>query len=310
LTADDWVETRDRSIFVSRHGDGPPVLLINGIGAHHAMWPAVVDALNGFTTIAFDPPGIGRSPWRAGPLTMPQYAAIASEVLDALGYSTGDVLGYSFGGAVAQQLAFQDPDRVRRLVLVGTSCGWGGVPGRAGAVAMIGSPLRYYSRLYYNATAHLVAGGTAERTGNLLSRVGELRQRHPPTWQGYQSQLYALTLWSSLRWLRALRPPTLVVSGDDDPIIPLANGAQLAHHIPRARLRVQNDEGHFLLLNSRASALPAIAEFLRSDDAESSDAWQSAADVSAAEMAREIHMTRRSAQPLGLMNAFARAFAV
>jgi pimeloyl-ACP methyl ester carboxylesterase len=304
----EWIDVCGNSIYVSRHdGEGVPVLLINGIGAHHAMWGTLVDGLPGRTTIAFDPPGIGRSPLPRGPLAISDYAEIAAGVAEGLGYDQVDVIGYSFGGAVAQQLAHQEPERVRRLVLLGTSCGWGGIPGTPGAVAIIGSPLRYYSKAFYYATACLITAGDAERDPAFLRRAGERRRQFPPSWQGYATQLSALSMWTSLPWLETLQPPTLVVTGDADPIIPPANGALLAHTIPTARLRIQEGEGHFMALDGGSSSIPAIANFLQAKNYASSTAWRTAADVSAEDVQLAIRATRHSAQPLGLLSAFVRA---
>ena len=80
-------------------------------------------------------------------------------ILDELQVEITDVIGFSYGGAVAQQLAFQFPDRVRRLVLAATSCGLGAVPGSFGAMASLATPMRYYSPTYFDRTAaHLLRG--------------------------------------------------------------------------------------------------------------------------------------------------------
>src|SRR4051794_20910420 len=102
---------------------GPPVLLINGLGAHTAMWEHLEQALSGLHLIEFDAPGVGQSPAPPFPVTIPALAWLAKRVLEATGVNRADVLGYSMGGLVAQQLAISTPRLVRRLVLVATSCG-------------------------------------------------------------------------------------------------------------------------------------------------------------------------------------------
>src|SRR5438132_7971459 len=124
-------------------GSGSPLLLVMGIGGNIEMWDPLVDALDGFETIAFDAPGTGESsrPWR--PLWMTGLARVGERLLDALGYRQADVLGVSFGGGVAQQMALQAPHRVRRLVLASTSCGLGSIPGNPLVLLALGTPLRY-----------------------------------------------------------------------------------------------------------------------------------------------------------------------
>src|ERR1700675_4795966 len=104
-------------------GEGDPLLLINGMTRPLQSWESFTQQLPGRTIVSFDAPGVGGSPTPLLPLSMPALAALAVAVLDAAGMDDADVLGFSHGGAVAQQLAGDAPGRVRRLVLVATSCG-------------------------------------------------------------------------------------------------------------------------------------------------------------------------------------------
>ena len=275
-------------LFVRETGDGPPVLLINGMGAHHGMWEPLMNGLPTFRTIAFDAPGIGLSPPRSEPMSIQALARLCGALIDTLGHPRVDIIGYSFGGTVAQQLARTAPERVRRMVLVNTSCGWGGVPGTPWALAAMATPLRYYSRAYYQATARLLAGGQAERDSEFVRRTSELRLRHPPSLSGYASQWAALAGWSSLPWLHHVNTPTLVIAGEEDPVIPPANSLILTQRIPGARLRVLSGEGHFLLLDERSAALDTIADFLRGPDHTTAPAWRAASRPRAADVALEV----------------------
>ena len=111
---------------VDRRGEGPPLLLITGIGAHLDMWRPFQAVAGERELIAFDAPGVGRSQRPALPLRMPALARLVTELLDALALERVDVLGYSWGGGLAQELAHRHPERVRRLVLCATSPGLGG----------------------------------------------------------------------------------------------------------------------------------------------------------------------------------------
>ena len=111
-------------------GSGDPVLLLNGMSRPMASWSSFTDALRGRTVITFDGPGVGASETPVVPYSMPMLADVAVRVLDAVGVEKADVVGYSHGGAVAQQIAIGHPTRVNRLVLLSTSCGVGAVPGR------------------------------------------------------------------------------------------------------------------------------------------------------------------------------------
>src|SRR5262245_6376210 len=102
------------------HGDGKPLLLLNGLGANLELFQPFVDALDGLETIRVDLPGAGASPAPSRLLRFPDLARLVARMLDQLGYETVDVLGISWGGALAQQLALECRERCRRLILVST----------------------------------------------------------------------------------------------------------------------------------------------------------------------------------------------
>ena len=163
---------------VSVRGEGTPILLIMGLGGNIEMWAPLERELNahGYQTIAYDASGTGNSPARLVPLRPSGLARQAAHLLDALGLPTVDVLGVSFGGGVAQELTLRNPHRVRRLVLASTMCGLGGVPGTPLALAVLATPLRYYSPRFLRATAD-----SYSRTSACLlvsaSATGSARQR-------------------------------------------------------------------------------------------------------------------------------------
>ena len=122
-------------------GEGEPLLLLNGTTRPLESWDGFADALPGRRLISFDVPGVGLSPTPVLPLTVPVLARLSLGVLERADVQGPvDVLGFSFGGVVAQQLAVQSPDRVRRLVLVATSCGVGATPGSRDALSTLGRP--------------------------------------------------------------------------------------------------------------------------------------------------------------------------
>jgi pimeloyl-ACP methyl ester carboxylesterase len=261
-------------LHVRESGEGRPLLLVNGIGAHVGMWRPLELALDGVHLIEFDAPGTGRSQMSSLPLSLDALARLAERVIDELGHEQVDVLGYSFGGIVAQHLAHRSPRRVRRLVLAATTPGWGGVSGSLRTMARMSTPLRYYSRTYYEHTIGDIAGGRARSDPEWLKRHGDERQEHPPHPLGYMWQLAALTVPpGTLPWLHTLPQPTLVLGGDDDPILPFVNSLLLAQRIPGARLLRAHGEGHLLLLDPDSVAHAVIRDFVRCDDLPSSEAF-------------------------------------
>jgi poly(3-hydroxyalkanoate) depolymerase len=189
-------------------------------------------------------------------------ARTAERLLDALGYRMIDVFGVSLGGVVAQQLAHQAPMRVRRLVLAATGPGLGGVPGSPRVLRELATPRRYYQPDYYRRVAGLIYGGAARHDPDALLHGKLARFTHRPTVRGYAAQIYSITGWTSTPWLCRLRQPTLVLAGDDDPIVPLINGRILAHLIPDATLHVVTGGGHLFVLEDPAAIARYIADFL------------------------------------------------
>jgi poly(3-hydroxyoctanoate) depolymerase len=261
-------------VFVRERGRGQPVVLLNGLGAGVEPWAWLEERLaEGCRTIAVELPGAGRSETPSVPLPISTLARIVGSVLDRLGCPQADVVGFSFGGIVAQQLARDDPSRVRRVVLAATACGWGSIPGSLAALTLISLPWRLHSATLYRQTQALM--GSADR--ELLRRrpeLSEARLRQPPTILGYTYQLAAGALWSSLAWLHEVQAPTLVLSGECDELVPSANGVQLAHLLRHSRLHVLAGEGHLFMWDPETAAASLVEDFLQAEPATESEAWR------------------------------------
>jgi pimeloyl-ACP methyl ester carboxylesterase len=125
-------------------GTGTPLLICCGMGISYEVFDLVVDALDpGIAIIRVDVPGVGGCPVRVWPYGFPELARLLAVLLDALGYQRVDVLGFSWGGALAQQFAVQYRGRCRRLVLICTSPGLPSIPGRPQVVGKMLTPKRF-----------------------------------------------------------------------------------------------------------------------------------------------------------------------
>ena len=238
----------------------PPLLLFNGIGASIESIAPFLEALNGPETIMFDVPGVGGSPAPWLPYRPWMLVRLSARLLEQLGYEQVDVLGVSWGGALAQQFAFQQAKRCRRLVLAATSPGHLMVPGKLTVLLKMATPRRYKDPDYMNRIAGEIYGGALRESPELVR--DHLRHVRWSSDYGYYLQLIAGVGWSSLPWLPFLSQPTLVIAGTDDPIVPVANGRILAALIPDARL-VTIDDGHLFLVTSADKSAEIISEFLR-----------------------------------------------
>jgi len=249
-------------IHIVEVGHGEPLLLISGLGSNTGMWRPFMEYFPNRRIIRFDAPGTGRSSTPLYPVPVSSLADLAETVLDDRGVSRADVVGYSYGGAVAQQLAYDHPKRIRRLVLASTTCGVGATPGSPQAIVALSTPLRYYSPGYFNRIAGAAFGGATGRDPAMRHKMLSSRKRQPPSYYGYAMQLLGGSGWSSLPFLSQIPHPTLVISGDDDPLVPLANPRLLADLIPNARLKIIRDGGHLFLWDDAERVVSHIVRFL------------------------------------------------
>ena len=247
---------------ISETGNGKPLLLVPGIGCSADMWQPFLSYFPNRRIVSFDAPGAGRSSTPLYPVSVPSLAALAAAVLDNRGVECCDVIGFSYGGAIAQQLAYDFPERVRRLVLAATNCGLGSFWGSPGAMAVMATPLRFYSAAYFDEIAADVYGGATGRDPGKRYSASGARRRLPPSTYGYAMQLLGGSSWSSLGFLADIPHETLVVCGDDDPLVPVVNARMLAARIPNAQLEVVERAGHLLLWDEPERIAPQIGQFV------------------------------------------------
>jgi pimeloyl-ACP methyl ester carboxylesterase len=303
---DTVVSCRGMRVFVRNRGDGSPLLMINGLGANVEMWGAAEDRLSTVArTIVFDAPGSGRSSTPHWPQSIPALANLVRTLLDRLDHERVDVLGFSLGGLIAQQLAHDAPDRVRRMALVGTSCGWGSMPGTPEALALIAMPLRYYSRLLSQATTWLLSPADQELVRRTTA-LTDARLRYPPSFLGYAGQFWAGALWSSLPWLPSVKIPTLVIHGEDDHLVPSANAIQLTRLLPESRLHILPDEGHLVLFDPESPALSLLEDFFSSAALTDSESWATGTAIDGDNEVEAAFATCDGAQPLRALSAMFR----
>lgn len=237
-----------------------PLLIFNGIGANLELVFPFVQALDPeLEVIAFDVPGVGGSSTPSVPYRFPGLAKLAARMLDYLDYGQVNAIGVSWGGALAQQFAHDYPERCKKLILAATSAGAVMVPGKPKVLMRMASPRRYIQPSYGVHIAPDIYGGAFRRDPKLaMAHASKVRSSGK---LGYYWQLFAGLGWTSIHWLHRIRQPTLVLAGDDDPIIPLINMRVLAWRIPNAELHVI-DDGHLFLVTRAESVAPIIMKFL------------------------------------------------
>src|SRR5882757_241047 len=242
----------------------PPLLLCNGIGVSLELFQPFVDALDPQRpVIRFDMPGIGGSPAPVIPYHLATLPSLLAGLLEQLGYEQADVLGISWGGGLAQQFALSRPDRVRRLVLVATAPGSLMVPGHPRVLLRMLTPRRHRDPGYAARVAGELYGGSARENPIVARDLLHATTRLGPP-RGYYYQLISILGWTSLPRLPRLRPPTLILACDDDPIIPLVNARIMHRLIPRSQLHVYHG-GHLELAADAGRLAAAVEAFLDAD---------------------------------------------
>lgn len=246
-----------------RAGSGVPLVVCNGIGAALEVLDPLVSALDPDTTVVrFDVPGTGGSPNSLLPYGFPYLAAVLRGVLGKIGVrGQVDLLGLSWGGALAQQFAFQYPRCCRRLILVSTGTGVLMVPGRPRVLLRMLTPRRFLDHRYAARIAGELYGGSVRRDPAIVERLFD-RQLMAGSRVGYLHQLLAGSVWTSLFALPLIRQRTLIVAGTDDPIIPVANARLMAHLLPHSTVYL-HPGGHIDLIVDAPTLAAVIERFRR-----------------------------------------------
>jgi pimeloyl-ACP methyl ester carboxylesterase len=267
LFRENRAEVNGFDIYYREYGEGDPLLLIMGLGANADWWgdDFVLDLAARFRVVAFDNRGAGRSGKPQGPYSIPQMAADAAGLIDHLGWDSAHVLGASMGGMIAQELALERPERVKRLVLLCTSCG--------GREQVLAAPETY--ALLNIPRKGLTPEDIARAFLPLLFPQRYIDENPASIRKFVESflmapieprcfvwQMAAITSWSDYSRLKDMRPPTLIVTGSEDVLIPPENSRILADAIPDSRLVFIQAAGHALQLMFPHEVAKEVLEFL------------------------------------------------
>lgn len=233
-----------------------PVLFFNGIGANIEAVAPLAELLSDRDFVTFDMPGVGGSPDPVVPYNAVMMARIAALILDKFTMPMVDVIGISWGGAMAQQFALQYGERVNKLILMATSAGMLMMPGNPAALIKMADPRRYIDPEFMAKHFKTLYGGVDSGKGGHISRIT------PPSKTGYFYQLLAMLGWTSAPFLPFMKKETLIMMGDDDQIVPIANGKFLNMLIPNSTLYTVVGGGHLFMLSHIDECIEVICGFL------------------------------------------------
>jgi 3-oxoadipate enol-lactonase len=246
-------------------GNGPPLLLLNGIGLDLSAWGPVVQELCGERQLVLlETRGSGLSGPPPDPCTTARLAADALALLDHLSLGSVDVLGLSLGGLVAQELAILAPDRIRSLVLAATAARLPGRTRRAldawRRLLLEGVEADAFRREQF---AWVFGPATLENDALIEGALATLADAPAPSARGFSAQADACLAHDTRERASRIGAPSLVLAGEDDVLLPAAAAETLAELLPRGRFE-RHPGGHAFLSESTRIVAASVLRFLGS----------------------------------------------
>ena len=248
-----------RYAFMGPEDASRTLLIFNGIGANLDLVAPIARHFTRTRLLIFDVPGVGGSPTPILPYRFSGVSRLAKRLLDHLGIDEIDVLGVSWGGAAAQQFVYDNQARCRSMILAATSAGMVMAPGAPKVLMKLATPRRYTDPEHMMKIGPQIYGGVLRGDTTLLRKHAHALRSGKR--RGYLYQLLAGLGWTSWLWLPRIETPTLIMMGDDDPIVPAVNGRILRNRLPNAEL-VTMPCGHLFILTHPEQTAGQIEAFI------------------------------------------------
>jgi len=253
-------------LYYETRGAGEPLVLIPGFASGAWSWGWQADGLSSdFQVITFDPRGVSRSTLNGEKtVTILSIADDVSELLDRLEIDAAHVLGISFGGFVAQEFALMYPSRLKRLVLASTS--FGGPNHVAPSMEVLAAfasteGLNTSDRIRQYLTMAF-SPDFVESNGETVDRFCSLREENPVPREFYTQQLQSAMMFNAENRISRITADTLVITGDNDTVVPAQNSRNLASRIPNTRLTVIEGTGHMAFIEKADEFNRQVRDFL------------------------------------------------
>ena len=260
------VKASDINMYYEIHGEGEPLLMIQGYGQYSGHWSTLIPPLaKSYRVIIFDNRGTGLTDKPEPPYTMKMMAADAKGLLDALGIQKANVFGVSMGGMIAQEFTLNYPDKILNLVLGCTNCG--------GKTSVVPTP-EALAFLFSPEMAKLPVAERARQTAPWLwskefidkhpeavDLYVDITVKYPTPTQGFAGHASAIAGHDTCDRLPQIKAPTLVIAGSGDRLIPPENSKIIASRIPGAELVMIPGAGHGF--TESTEAVKAILDFLK-----------------------------------------------
>jgi len=240
-------------------GEGFPVVMVHGLGGTSNTFQPQVQALSGYRTVRLDLPGSGRSPWPAEALSIELFAENILAAARTKGIERAHLVGHSLGTIVCQRIAADAPEFAASLVLFGAIT----EPPEAARAGLLERARKARAEGMAGIADQIVANTlapAAREKPEVQSFVRESVMRQPP--EGYALTCEALSKARAVEWAR-IKAPTLLVTGDADPVAPVSMAQVLADRIAGASLSVLDRCGHWATIEKPQESSRRLADFLQ-----------------------------------------------
>ena len=261
-----YVPLKDGNIFYQSFGTGEPLILIPGFASGAWSWFRLLkDLSEDFRVITFDPRGIGKSKNNSTNLPLKIFVEDVSAILDDLKIEKANVLGTSFGGFVAQEFALKFPERLNKLILACTTAGGKAHVAPSAEILQsfapnpnmtIGERIRKFIRPAFTKNFN-------ENFPEEVEKVCVLRETNAVAEEIYFAQLQAAFLFDTNERLSEIKNKTLVITGNQDAVVPMQNSLNLAKKLPNADLRIIKNAGHLIFIENSEEFNSIIREWLK-----------------------------------------------
>jgi pimeloyl-ACP methyl ester carboxylesterase len=262
------VKVGDINMYYEVHGQGKPLVLIMGYMFNCAGWFPILPGLSQkYQVIVFDNRGAGQSDKPDLPYTIKMMAEDTAGLIDAIGIKTANIFGFSMGGMIAQQFAIRYPERVTSLILGSSGCGGTHEVARDTVVNTI---LFDFERAKKMAPQDRIkelfsvfySQEYIQNNPVVIQVLAKQMIEHPTDPLGTSRQAQAIIWHDTYEQLPKIMAPTLIIQGDVDRVIPVANAQILASKIPHAQTTILNGKGHVFYLEAPAETNQAVMNFL------------------------------------------------
>jgi pimeloyl-ACP methyl ester carboxylesterase len=256
------------NLYYEIHGDGFPLLMIQGLSENVYWWDQpVIDGLSKhLKTVIFDNRGVGRSDDLVGDLTIESMAADALGLMDALSINQAHILGHSMGGMIAQELALKFPERVKKLVLCSTSCGGSKAEPASKETQIILTKLSFKGHtrsLVEKAIPHVVTKKFMDENPEFIEKKIDDILIIPTGPTTFKAQIGSWMRYNSYRKLKEMNIPTLIMHGKQDILVPPSNGDLLATKIPNAEIVHFDSNAHLIHTEEPDKFNEVLLKFLK-----------------------------------------------